>query len=148
MPVRCVSLPPYATELVKLVQPRGKPCFSWQSPEISKNKSMAANGLHLLYKSVVMKIHSHSSGFGSHFSVLDCRKGRGLGNCGLGLVSLLQIPENFVKQCSDPDQMCQFIHCGGSRHSAGNSVKTDPHDTSVHLVVPPGCRNFGLGIRL
>lgn len=99
---------------MKLVQPRGKPCFSWQSPEMSKNKSTAANGLHLLYKSVAIKIHSHSSGFGGHFSVLHCSKGRGLGNCGLGLVPLLQIPENFVKQCSDPDQMCQFTPCGGA----------------------------------
>lgn len=36
------------------------------------------------------------------------------GDCGLGLVSLLQIPESFVKQCSNPDQMCQFIPYGGA----------------------------------
>lgn len=54
---------------------------------------------------------------------------------------------------TDPRELCKAmlkprsdvpVHpLWGSRPKAGNSVKTEPHDASVHLVVPPGCRNFG-----
>ena len=104
---------------------------------MSKNKSVAAFVVQI---TVAMTTHSHSALLAVAFQCWTAGKEEVWG---------LWLRACFIT--TDPRELCEATLKSrpdvpvrprwGSK--AGNSGKTDPHDASVHLVVKPGCRNFG-----